>query len=302
MDNPTTAVADVNGLRAARRAAQRFENVIRAKQMREARLRYEVGTDEANVQEEEAAPALSGSPRAHIGCSGWYYRHWENEFYPSGLASSGWFAHYASKFRTVELNAPFYSWPSLKTVGVWNRQVAHRRFIYSIKVNELITHIKRFSRTDGLGQDFGFNEDLMGSSFGCFLFQLPPSFHYSKVALHRILRQLDPRRRNVVEFRHRSWWDERVFQAFRDSGTIFCSTSGPQLPDALIKTAADVYIRFHGKDRWYRHDYTREELAIWTDRIRRCGATQAWAYFNNDRHGYALKNARELRRQLARTA
>ena len=67
-------------------------------------------------------------------------------------------------------------------------------------------------------------------------------------------------RRNVVEFRHGSWWNEDVYAAFRETGTIFCSCSGPLLPDALIKTADDIYIRFHGLTRWYRHDYTKEEL------------------------------------------
>ena len=31
------------------------------------------------------------------------------------------------------------------------------------------------------------------------------------------------------------------------------------------------------------------------------GAKRVWAYFNNDREGYAIKNARELLRQLKRT-
>ena len=30
------------------------------------------------------------------------------------------------------------------------------------------------------------------------------------------------------------------------------------------------------------------------------GAKRVWAYFNNDREGYAIKNARELIRQLKR--
>ena len=59
-------------------------------------------------------------------------------------------------------------------------------------------------------------------------------------------------------------------------------------------------MRFHGTSRWYRHDYTREELAIWTDRIAASRAKRVWAYFNNDREGYAIKNARELLRQLTR--
>ena len=47
--------------------------------------------------------------------------------------------------------------------------------------------------------------------------------------------------RNVVEFRHRSWWNQRVYDAFREAGAIFCSCSGPRLPDELVRTADDVY-------------------------------------------------------------
>lgn len=180
----------------------------------------------------------------------------------------------------------------------WQRQAGRRRFVYTVKACELITHVKRFSGTKGLVKDFGYIADLLGPRMGCFLFQLPPSFQYTPARLTGILRQLDPSRRNVVEFRHRSWWDERVFNAFRDTGAIFCSCSGPRLPDELVKTADDVYIRFHGTKKWYRHDYSKAELAVWAGRIRARGAARVWAYFNNDRDGYAIKNARELLRQL----
>ena len=59
-------------------------------------------------------------------------------------------------------------------------------------------------------------------------------------------------------------------------------------------------MRFHGTERWYRHDYTAEELAIWAERIRASGAKRIWAYFNNDRECYAIKNARALHRLLHR--
>jgi uncharacterized protein YecE (DUF72 family) len=99
-----------------------------------------------------------------------------------------------------------------------------------VKVCELITHIKRFAGTKTLVRDFGLIADLLGPRMGCFLFQLPPSFHYTPVRLNRILEQLDHRRRNVVEFRHKSWWNETVYEAFRETGTIFCSCSGPGCP------------------------------------------------------------------------
>ena len=79
-----------------------------------------------------------------------------------------------------------------------------------------------------------------------------------------------------------------------------CSCSGPRLPDELVKTAEDIYIRFHGLKNWYRHDYSTAELAVWAKRIEESGAKTVWAYFNNDRDGYAIKNARALMRLLER--
>jgi len=236
--------------------------------------------------------------QVHVGCSGWFYWHWRGEFYPADLPTNRWFEHYARHFKTVELNAPFYSWPTVAAVQAWVRQAGRRNFIYTVKVSELITHVKRFSRTKTLVRDFGHIADLLGSRMGCFLFQLPPSFHYSRARLDRILSQLDPTRRNVVEFRHRSWWRENVFTAFRSAGAIFCSCSGPRLPDDLVRTADDIYVRFHGVKQWYRHDYSLAELSAWTTKISQSSASRVWAYFNNDRDGYAIKNARTLIRLL----
>ncbi len=163
-----------------------------------------------------------------------------------------------------------------------------------MKVCELITHVKQFKGTKTLVQDFGTIADILGARMGCFLFQLPPSYRYTEARLRAILGQLDHSRRNVVEFRHVSWWNEEVFAAFRETSTIFCSCSAPRLPDMLVKTADDIYIRFHGTRRWYRHDYSTEELINWATRIKESGAKTSWIYFNNDFGAYATRNAREL--------
>ena len=165
-------------------------------------------------------------------------------------------------------------------------------------MSELITHVKRFSRTQTLVKDFGYIADLLGARMGCFLFQLPPSFHYTPARLKNILAQLDSARRNVVEFRHRSWWNANVYAAFKKANVIFCSCSAPTLPDELIVTTDEVYIRFHGLTKWYRHDYPPEALAVWVERLGASGCKRVWAYFNNDRDAHAIKNATELTRQL----
>jgi uncharacterized protein YecE (DUF72 family) len=279
--------------RETRRIKQRQENGDRAAKMREARRGWE---------SKSKLPALPvdrpSLPSVNVGCSGWFYWHWRNGFYPADLPTKDWFAHYASHFQTVELNAPFYSWPTTASVRTWVRQAGRRKFVYTVKVSELITHIKRFNGTKRLIRDFCHIADLLGPRMGCFLFQLPPSFKYTRARLDRIAAQLDPARRNVVEFRHSSWWNEEVVTVFRANGIIFCSCSGPKLPDELVKTADEIYIRFHGTKKWYQHNYTPEELNIWIKRIAASGALRVWVYFNNDRNGYAIKNSRRLRRQL----
>jgi uncharacterized protein YecE (DUF72 family) len=235
--------------------------------------------------------------RTHIGCSGWFYWHWRKTFYPKELPTHRWFRHYSSVFRTVELNAPFYRWPKPETVKRWKRE-APRGFRYSIKVNAAITHERRLVGTKRLLKKFYGISEILGAPLGCFLFQFPPSFRFTEVRLKRVIASLDPRYQNAVEFRHRSWWQRKVYRAFERAGLIFCSVSGPRLPEELIQTGEILYLRFHGRSSWYRHDYSREELRGWAERIRASGATEAWIYFNNDRDGFAIKNARQLQRLL----
>ncbi|WP_197714638.1 DUF72 domain-containing protein [Nitrosomonas supralitoralis] len=269
-----------------RRQKQRLTNIDRAAKMHALRIAYD--------KENKRTITVSLNEKEHkyfIGSSGWFYWHWRNIFYPQDLPMSAWFTYYASKFKTVELNAPFYSWPTLATIKAWQQQASHCDFIYTIKVCELITHIKTFKNTKVLIRDFGLIADLLGSRMGCFLFQLPPSFYFTIARLNLILTQLDHNRRNVVEFRHPSWWNKEVYKAFQEHGTIFCSCSAPRLPNELIKTSDDIYIRFHGVKKWYDHDYRAKELEEWTKKISDSNPKHVWAYFNNDRGGNAIRNA-----------
>jgi uncharacterized protein YecE (DUF72 family) len=136
-----------------------------------------------------------------------------------------------------------------------------------------------------------------GSSGDCSIPRI--CLRYSKARLNAIVSQLDPARRNAVEFRHANWWNEEVYSAFREAGIIFCSCSGPRLPDELIRTTDEVYVRLHGSKRWYRHDYSKDEQLEWTNRIKASGAKRAWIYFNNDNDAYAPKNATAMRRLLS---
>lgn len=239
---------------------------------------------------------MNSNPR--VGCSGWYYWHWKGRVYPSDLPKSQWFAYYQRAFDTVELNTTFYHWPKPTTVKNWIRQ-ANPGFQFSIKANKSITHEKRFKNSCKLIREFYKSVGLLEAHMGCFLFQLPPSFHYTPARLRGIVDQLDPRYRNVIEFRHPSWWADEVFDAFRKANLIFCSVSAPRLPSDLVMTGNIIYVRFHGASRWYRHDYTSSELENWAHRVCSCAAKEAWLYFNNDFNGCAFRNAQSMKQLLA---
>ncbi len=274
--------------KAERRAKQRRLNPIRAEKMHTARLKDPIAASSRNI----ALPALN------IGCSGWFYWDWKGTFYPQQMPTSQWFAHYAGTFDTVELNAPFYAWPTITNVKSWLKQAGDADFVYTVKAPELITHLKRFEGTAGLVEDFDYVADLLGARMGCLLFQLPPNYDYSRARLDNILSQLQPQRRNVVEFRHMSWWNGDVYAAFRDAGVIFCSCSAPGLPDDLVRTHDEIYVRLHGPEKWYRYDYSDAELAQWAQKIRDSGARRVWVYFNNDYGANAVRNGLKLRELL----
>ena len=291
-DKPVLTREERRARRELRREKQRKDNIGRAAKMHAARLQMKAG---------KSGPPASGlKTSVFVGCSGWFYWKWRGLFYPEELPTGEWFKHYAKRLDTVEINASFYSWPTVANVKAWKRQACKRNFVYTVKVCEHITHIKKFKGTKTLVKDFGMIADILGDRMGCFLFQLPPSYRYTKARLTAILGRLDPTRRNVVEFRHKSWWNETVYAAFRETGTIFCSCSGPRLPDELVRTADDIYLRLHGPDRWYRHDYSNAELEKWAQRIKASGAKRAWVYFNNDYEAHAPRNAATMRRMLAR--
>lgn len=285
---PSDPAAARRSRKAERRQQQRKANPGRALKMHAARI--------AQLELEHAP--VEPPPAVNVGCSGWFYWHWRGLFYPEGMATKDWFPAYRRTFETVELNAPFYSWPTVNAVKGWIRQAGADPFIYTVKACELITHVKQFTGTKTLVRDFGFIADLLGPRMGCFLFQLPPGFEYTAARLRAIVSQLDPARRNVVEFRDATWWNEKVYAAFREHNIIFCSCSAPRLPDELIVTAPEIYIRFHGPTRWYRHNYTDAELGEWARRVRDSGATRVWAYFNNDFEGHAIHNAKAFRALL----
>ena len=233
----------------------------------------------------------------NVGCSGWFYKHWKGTFYPDDIPQKAWFPYYANKFDTVELNNPFYGWPKENVLKQWYTK-SPEEFMYTFKVNQSITHLKRFKETEELTRDFYKIAKTMKHKMGCFLFQLPPSFRYTADNLHNIITNLNPKHKNVIEFRHPTWWNDSVFDALATASATFVSVSAPGIPEEVVNTNGRIYLRLHGVHQWYRHNYSEAELQEYARRIEETNPREIWVYFDNDEQGHAPHNALRMKEIL----
>jgi len=240
--------------------------------------------------------------KCYIGTSGYVYWHWKERFYPKDLKSYKWFDYYSKFFNTVEINATFYRWPKESTIKQWKGkgkklEKEGKEFLFTLKVNQRITHIKKLKGIKKDLSEFYRLAEILKPYLGCLLFQLPPSLKFDEKRLENFVHELKDDCLNVIEFRHDSWWNEKTFKILNNKA-IFCVVSSPSLPESFIKTMDIVYVRFHGKKRWYGSNYSDKELLEWSKKIKNSKAKIAFCYFNNDFNAYAVYNALKLKEFL----
>jgi uncharacterized protein YecE (DUF72 family) len=237
----------------------------------------------------------------HIGTSGWSYDHWDHVLYPPGAPPRDRLAHYTGAFGTVELNSSFYRWPREASFRSWRRRLPDG-FRFSVKAPRGLTHAKRLYAPEAWVQRIAAGWHELGPPRAVLLAQLAPDQARDDARLGYFLDLVPPWIRVAVELRHPSWNDEAVFAMLERHGAASCVMSGAGLPCVLRATAPFVYVRLHGPDHdhLYAGSYSDADLGWWADRIREWdrGGRDVFAYFNNDGHGHAVRNAATLRGML----
>jgi len=228
-----------------------------------------------------------------IGTSGYVYKHWKRVFYPEDLPSKDWLSYYTGHFSTLEINNSFYRLPERSTFAGWRKR-SPDGFLFSVKVSRFLTHLKKLKDPEEPLERFLENAEGLGPKLGPLLFQLPPHWKPDLGRLRGLLALRPRRRRFAVEFREAAWCTDEVFSILKEGNAALCLHDG--LPDCPPAVTADfVYLRFHGRSAPGGR-YTRSALSDWAERIGRWrrDSLDVYAYFNNDAHGYAVENAREL--------
>jgi len=232
--------------------------------------------------------------QVHAGTSGYSYKEWKGAFYPADLPESRFLGFYAGKFSTVEINNTFYRFPSEKLIEGW-RDGTPEGFTFAVKANQRITHHGGLHGVEELARDFVGRARLLGPKLGPILFQFPPHLRCEEERLAAFLAALPPHGRYAFEFRHASWFDEKVFRRLADAGAALCISEGEELDTPKTSTGPFAYVRLR------KTDYADADLAAWRAWIagRLEEGRDAFVYLKHDEKGVSPERALRLLQGLA---
>ena len=275
----------------------------------------------------------------------------EGTFYPPEAKSAEErLRFYASQFPIVEVDSSYYFPPSERNSELWIERTP-KDFTFNVKAYSLLT--QHPTKVDSLYREVKealpeelaskrnvyaermppelldevwqrFASALMplhsAGKLGSVLFQFPQYFVISRKAKDYIIgcKERLPDFRIAVEFRHKSWMEERnqeetaTFLAEHDLPLVCVDM--PQgfvssLPPVAVATSKSLaVVRFHGRNReaWekktktaaerFDYDYSKRELQTWVPKIESLAeeARETHVVMNNCYRDYAVNNARQL--------
>lgn len=187
---------------------------------------------------------MKSNPGIFIGTSGWSYDSWKGAFYSENLPKTKYLGHYASRFATVEMNSVFYQLPPAKALEQSLHEVP-RDFVFSVKANRYITHIKRLNDGRGILPPFLSRMNILGPNIGPIALQLPPSWGFNRERLKSFLDALPRERRFVFEFHDSSWMNEQTYAMLAEKNAALGIYQAGEKITPRVLTADFVYVRLH---------------------------------------------------------
>jgi uncharacterized protein YecE (DUF72 family) len=288
-----------------------------------------------------------------IGTCSWADDALTKHWYPKGVPARERLAWYAESFSTVEVDSTFYRVPDERAVRGWAERTPDG-FVMHVKAFGLMTRhpvrpeqlppdlregmpvdergrIDRPPREQRAGVFRAFLEALeplrAAGKLGGILFQLPPYVVYRPSSLDYLEWAQDQLAadRMLVEFRHRSWFEEdvraEVLGWLEARAMSYVTVDAPKLdagnvPLTVVAVTGPIaYVRFHGRNAatWnsrggsaaerFDYLYGEEELREWVEPLRELAerSQEAYAFFNNNNQTNGVAQApagAELLRRL----
>jgi uncharacterized protein YecE (DUF72 family) len=246
----------------------------------------------------------------YVGTSGYYYKEWIGPVYPDTTHTGNMLEKFSGMFDALEINSTFYRPPTADMFKKYPERTDQNLRIV-IKLNSSFTHERNAGKDDASQFDVAVKPIEETDQFSGYLAQFPQSFHNTNEAREHIerLRDLFPKAPLVVEFRHKSWWNEDTLRFLSDLGMSMCTVDLPDLPGlpptGTTFTTEPAYIRLHGRNKegWYEGrderytwKYKKGELDGILEKVKKLvlKSDEVMVIFNNHPLGNAAINAAEF--------
>jgi len=226
--------------------------------------------------------------KLHVGTSGYSYKEWKGNFYPEDLPAKEMLSYYSRQLPAVEINNTFYRLPQPSMIENWKEQVP-KRFRFSIKASQRITHIKRINNVADETKYLLETAALLEERLGVVLFQLPPNMKKDTDRLRTFLDLLSPDTRTAFEFRHETWYDEEVYVLLRAKNCALATSDTDEKPlTEIVSTAKWGYLRLR------RTAYAEADLVAWLKRVRAQKWKDAFVFFKHEDEGVGPRLAAQF--------
>ena len=167
-------------------------------------------------------------------------------------------------------------------------------------MSRYLTHMKKLLEPEETLERFFDIFKPMKKIMGPVLIQLPPilKFNYDRADhLYSVLKKKSKGYEFVMEVRHPTWLENESLTLMTkyDIGLVI-SQSGEEFPYSEMITAKNIYVRFHGPKELYASSYPDQMLKKFAGKFRKWKKEGhvVWAFFNNDIHGHAVRDAKRL--------
>ncbi|HEY3185096.1 MAG TPA: DUF72 domain-containing protein [Gaiellaceae bacterium] len=269
-----------------------------------------------------------------IGTCSWADEALTKYWYPKEVPARERLRWYAEHFSTVEVDSTYYRVPERSMVQGWADRtpddfVMHVKAFglmtrHPVKLEQLPEHLREGMPVDERGRvdrppreqrALVFREFLSAleplretGKLGGILFQLPPYVVWKPASLDYLewARNQLGDDKMLVEFRHRSWFEEdvmpEVLKWLEERRMAYVTVDAPKVdaknvPATVVAaTSGLAYVRFHGRNAatWnkrggsaaerFDHLYSEDELREWVESLRELSSRseEAYAFFNNN--------------------
>ncbi len=213
------------------------------------------------------ANSKKGNFEAYVGCAKWNRKDLKN-FYPRGTKHE--LGYYSTQFKSIELNATFYSYPKMSQVLKWKESTAND-FKFFPKLTNSISHFRRLNNTKQVVEAYCDAISGLEEKLGMVFLQMHDNFkpkHFDRVV--KFVDEFPKVIPLAIEVRNEDWFTneaatEDLYRLLEENevSNVLVDTAGRRDVLHMRMTTSEAFIRFVGAN----HPIDYKRLDDWLDRI-----------------------------------